>query len=105
MTSKFGMLKLAEDDDEGAEWIKEQLLEEDEEWDEETMGLPNEARVIFQYGKDKSGYWDNKYFILQIKKSILIFERTYPEYKGVWIFDNSSGSTHSQPLPPLFSLK
>jgi hypothetical protein len=47
------------------------------------------ATVRFEYGGE-SGYWTHEQLIGQLEKAIRIFELSYPDAQGVWIFDNSS---------------
>ena len=89
-TSKYGRLKLEAEDEEGRNFII-QSLSPDREWDYQRMGDPSEARVVFSFGKNQEGWWEGKDFLLSIQKALLIFERRYPDYHGLWIFDNSTG--------------
>lgn len=52
-----------------------------------------QARVCFEYGDAREGYWTGDKFVEQIKKAVEIAEVKYPQEKGwrhVWIFDHSS---------------
>lgn len=57
------------------------------------------ARVIFEYGKTKDGYWNSELFLEQIDKASKIAEVKYPPhiYRHVWIFDHSCGHTAFAP--------
>ena len=61
--------------------------------------LEQSARVLFEYGKSKEGYWTNELFMKQIEKAIKVAETKYPPrvYKHVWIFDHSCGHTAYSP--------
>ncbi len=53
-------------------------------------GIPREAAVLFEYGKDE-GYWDGSKVLDQaINKALPIAEALYPEYQLVFIFDNAT---------------
>lgn len=57
------------------------------------------ARVLFEYGKGKEGYWNNDLFLKQIEKALKIAEAKYPPraFKHVWVFDHSCGHTAYAP--------
>ena len=61
--------------------------------------IQQSARVIFEYGKGKDGYWNNELFMEQIDKAAIIAEAKYPPriFKHVWIFDHSCGHTAYAP--------
>lgn len=49
------------------------------------------AYEVFEYGKAKRGYWTALHFVRQVDRSIDIFEATYPDARGVYYVDCSSG--------------
>ena len=51
--------------------------------------------MIFEYGKNQDGYWNNDLFMEQMEVAIKVTEAKYPPgvYKHVWIFDHSCGHT------------
>ncbi|GES72956.1 hypothetical protein RCL_jg15606.t1 [Rhizophagus clarus] len=54
-------------------------------------GIPHEARVIINPGKNFDGWWNIDQLIDQIKtRAIPIFEKTHPGMVAVFAFDNSS---------------
>ena len=57
------------------------------------------ARVIFEFGKGKEGYWNNELFIEQVPSAVKVAETKYPPrvYKHVWVFDHSCGHTAYAP--------
>jgi hypothetical protein len=48
------------------------------------------ARICFEYGKNKQGYWRMKDMIPQLDKAIRIVEANHPNARGAFCFDNSS---------------
>ena len=64
-------------------------------WFEVELTIEKSARVFFEYGKAKEGYWNNDLFMAQIDKAFKIAEAKYPPrvYKHVWVFDHSCGHT------------
>lgn len=65
----------------------------------EDQTLKQSARVIFEYGKAKEGYWDCHLFMEQMEVAVKVAEAKYPPhiYKHVWIFDHSCGHTAFAP--------
>ena len=55
--------------------------------------LPAKARVIFKFGAQGDGYWNNELFIKQVKTAMKIAEFKYPKAQNtlVFLFDQSSG--------------
>lgn len=55
--------------------------------------LPAKARVIFKFGAQGQGYWNNELFITQVQNAINIAEFKYPKTQNtlVFLFDQSSG--------------
>ncbi|KAL5477557.1 hypothetical protein EMCRGX_G024368 [Ephydatia muelleri] len=55
-------------------------------------GNVNEARVLFEYGKNHEGYWTSHHFMHQIENAVKVAEAKYPKesYCICWIFDHSS---------------
>ena len=55
--------------------------------------LPVSARVIFRFGAQGDGYWNNEHFISQVITAIKIAEFKYPATNNtiVFLFDQSSG--------------
>jgi hypothetical protein len=53
--------------------------------------LPQAARVFFEYGKNKEGYWGNAEFRKQMKIAARIHKVLYPDTTAVFVLDNSSG--------------
>ena len=55
--------------------------------------IKQSARVIFEHGKAKEGYWNSDLFLEQIKTAVKVAEAKYPPrvYKHVWVFDHSCG--------------
>eukprot|EP00733_Pompholyxophrys_punicea_P001537 Pompholyxophrys_punicea_v1_NODE_802_length_1271_cov_14.558824.p1 type:complete len:166 gc:universal NODE_802_length_1271_cov_14.558824:71-568(+) len=49
------------------------------------------ARVVFEYGKNRNGYWGHEHMSKQIKKAIAIHDFIFPEHQAVFVLDNSSG--------------
>ena len=49
-----------------------------------------DAREIFEYGKNKEGYWTMLEVVKQLERAIRIFEANYPGAQAVFYFDNSS---------------
>ena len=46
---------------------------------------------LFDYGKQRQGYWDGEKMVLQTKEIISMFEYKFPGKKLVFLFDWSSG--------------
>ena len=46
---------------------------------------------MFNYGKQRDGYWDSKKMVEQTKEVISMYEFRYPGKQLVFIFDWSSG--------------
>ncbi len=61
--------------------------------------VPQSARVLFEYGKNRDGYWNSELFINQMKVAIKVAEAKYPPrvYKHVFVFDHSCGHTAFAP--------
>lgn len=61
--------------------------------------LKQSARVIFEYGKSKEGYWKSKDLLKQMETAVAVAEAKYPSriFKNVWIFDHSCGHTAYAP--------
>lgn len=56
----------------------------------ENAGLPLEATVFFEYGKD-DGHWDGKLLLRQaVDKALPIAEALYPGYRFLFFFDNAT---------------
>ena len=56
----------------------------------EASGIPLEAAVLFEYGKDE-GYWDGKMIVQQATdKALPIAETLYPGYSFLFLFDNAT---------------
>ena len=55
--------------------------------------LPSAARVLFKFGAQGDGYWNNEHFISQVSTAIKIAEFKYPPSNNtiVFLFDQSSG--------------
>ena len=55
--------------------------------------LPLKARVVFKFGSQGDGYWNNELFINQVKSAISIAEFKYPKEQNtiMFLFDQSSG--------------
>ena len=55
--------------------------------------LPPKARVVFKFGSQSDGYWNNELFIDQVKTAMRIAEFKYPITQNplVFLFDQSSG--------------
>ena len=58
-----------------------------------TPSIPQKARVVFKFGAQGDGYWNNELFIAQVKDAISIAEFKYPTTNNtiVLLFDQSSG--------------
>jgi hypothetical protein len=75
----IGWLKLSD------ELIKEQLKLPEE------LHLPSvEACKIIYPGKGLDIWWDLPQLLQQIKHALAVFEHTYPDCVGIWVFDQSS---------------
>ena len=61
--------------------------------------IPQSARVILEYGKNKDGYWNNSLFMEQMEVAVKVAEAKYPPrvFKHVWVFDHSCGHTAYAP--------
>lgn len=56
----------------------------------QSSGIPLEAAVLFEYGKD-NGYWDGKSLLRQtVDKALPIAEAVYPGYSFLFLFDNAT---------------
>jgi len=56
----------------------------------EASGIPSEAAVLFEYGKE-DGYWDGSKLLDQVlKKALPIAESLYPGYQFLFLFDNAT---------------
>lgn len=55
--------------------------------------LPQTARILFKFGAQGDGYWNNEHFISQVETAIKIAEFKYPPSDNtlVFLFDQSSG--------------
>ena len=40
--------------------------------------LPQSARVVFEYGKTRDGYWNNQLFMEQMEVAVKVAEAKYP---------------------------
>eukprot|EP00733_Pompholyxophrys_punicea_P001221 Pompholyxophrys_punicea_v1_NODE_557_length_1654_cov_6.640195.p1 type:complete len:230 gc:universal NODE_557_length_1654_cov_6.640195:366-1055(+) len=49
------------------------------------------ARVIFEYGKNREGYWGNAHLREQMKNTIALHNVVFPNAQALFVFDNSSG--------------
>eukprot|EP00733_Pompholyxophrys_punicea_P000855 Pompholyxophrys_punicea_v1_NODE_325_length_2252_cov_4.671825.p1 type:complete len:134 gc:universal NODE_325_length_2252_cov_4.671825:1165-764(-) len=54
------------------------------------LSSPN-ARVVFEYGKNRSGYWGNEHFQKQLENVIAIHNIRFPHAQALFVVDNSSG--------------
>lgn len=54
---------------------------------QQDASIPQSARVIFEYGKNRDGYWNNELFIEQMEVAIKVAEAKYP-----LVFTSMSGS-------------
>ena len=61
--------------------------------------LKQSARVIFEYGKNKEGYWTSEDLMKQMETAVAVAEAKYPSriFNHVWIFDHSCGHTAYAP--------
>ena len=61
--------------------------------------VPQSARIVFKYGKNRDGYWNNELFVEQMEMAVKVAEAKYPAraFKHVWIFDHSCGHTAFAP--------
>lgn len=56
----------------------------------QNSGVPLEAAVLFEYGKE-NGYWDGKSLLRQaVDKALPIAEALYPGYSFLFLFDNAT---------------
>ena len=55
--------------------------------------LSRNARILFKFGAQGDGYWNNEHFIAQVETAIKIAEFKYPPSDNtlVFLFDQSSG--------------
>jgi len=55
--------------------------------------LPKAATVVFKFGTQGQGYWNNEHFITQVELAIKIEEFKYPPLSNTLLFllDQSSG--------------
>ena len=55
--------------------------------------IPDKARIVFKFGAQGDGYWNNELFIAQVKTAMSIAEFKYPKTHNtlVFLFDQSSG--------------
>ena len=55
--------------------------------------LPAKARIVFKFGAQGQGYWNNELFIDQVQTAINIAEFKYPKTQNTlaFLFDQSSG--------------
>eukprot|EP00733_Pompholyxophrys_punicea_P002261 Pompholyxophrys_punicea_v1_NODE_1634_length_609_cov_1.922801.p1 type:complete len:108 gc:universal NODE_1634_length_609_cov_1.922801:333-10(-) len=49
------------------------------------------ARVVFNYGKNREGYWGNAHFTEQLKNAVAMHKFLFPNIQAVFVLDNSSG--------------
>jgi len=49
------------------------------------------ARIVFEYGKNKMGYWGSEHFRKQIQSAMIIHNILFPNYQALFVMDNSSG--------------
>ena len=40
--------------------------------------IPQSARVVFEYGKTRDGYWNNQLFMEQMEVAVKVAEAKYP---------------------------
>ena len=54
--------------------------------------FPKSARVLFEYGAEKEGYWTGVKFMHNVKNAVKIAEHIYPPatHTIIWLFDQSS---------------
>ena len=54
--------------------------------------FPKTARVLFEYGAEKEGYWTGEKFMHNVEDAVQIAEHVYPlaSHTIVWLFDQSS---------------
>lgn len=56
----------------------------------QSAGIPLEAVVLFEYGKEE-GYWDGKMLLSQVtERALPIAETLYPGYSFLFLFDNAT---------------
>jgi len=56
----------------------------------EASGIPREAAVLFEYGKE-DGYWDGPKLLEQVlNKALPVAESLYPGYQLLFFFDNAT---------------
>jgi hypothetical protein len=73
-------------------WARLNLLSLPKERQDEltSSGIPLEAAVLFEYGKE-DGYWDGQNLVEQITKQALpIATALYPGYQFLFLFDNAT---------------
>eukprot|EP00734_Pompholyxophrys_sp_LG126_P000344 Pompholyxophrys_sp_v1_NODE_126_length_1714_cov_9.523235.p1 type:complete len:149 gc:universal NODE_126_length_1714_cov_9.523235:634-1080(+) len=49
------------------------------------------ARVVFEYGKNRQGYWGHEHLVKQLNQAMAIHEFLFPTYEALFVLDNSSG--------------
>eukprot|EP00733_Pompholyxophrys_punicea_P000242 Pompholyxophrys_punicea_v1_NODE_49_length_4365_cov_16.421810.p1 type:complete len:148 gc:universal NODE_49_length_4365_cov_16.421810:2415-1972(-) len=49
------------------------------------------ARVLFEYGKNRSGYWGHEHLAKQLTQAMAMHEFLFPDYEALFVLDNSSG--------------
>ena len=76
---------------------------------EEVVGELREHDVLyfgyqlFEYGKDREGYWNSEKMVEHTKEMIWILEFKYPGKKFVFLFDWSSGHDKKPVDAPILS--
>ena len=48
--------------------------------------IPNKAKVVFKFGAQGNGYWNNKLFMAQVKTAMSIAEFKYPKTQNTVVF-------------------
>jgi transposase len=52
--------------------------------------MPQHARVVFEIGKDKGGYFTSEKFLAQLKTANAIHNYLYPNHTAIWNLDNAT---------------
>ena len=56
--------------------------------------LPQKAHVIFKFGAQGDGYWNNELFIKQVKVAMNIAEYKYPKNQNFFFLTKVLGTVH-----------
>lgn len=51
--------------------------------------IPQVARFMMEYGKNKEGYFESKKFLEQVRGALQIASYLWPDHEHVWVFDHS----------------